>query len=50
MAILFGLSLVTFGYMAYTGYLGGQIRHSEIRSGSAMQTPAAENEGTKDDD
>ncbi len=29
------LSLATFGVMARTGYLGGQIRHSEIRSGVA---------------
>ena len=27
------LSLVSFGLVARTGYLGGQIRHSEIRSG-----------------
>lgn len=27
------LGLVVFGAMARTGYLGGQIRHSEIRSG-----------------
>lgn len=26
------LSLLSFGTMARTGYLGGQIRHSEIRS------------------
>ncbi len=29
------LSLLTFGAMARTGYLGGQIRHSEIRSGQS---------------
>ncbi len=29
------LGLVVFGAMARTGYLGGQIRHSEIRSGVA---------------
>jgi uncharacterized membrane protein len=28
-------SLVVFGSMARTGYLGGQIRHSEIRTASA---------------
>ena len=27
------LSLISFGLVARTGYLGGQIRHSEIRSG-----------------
>ncbi|MCU0345613.1 MAG: hypothetical protein MUC59_01635 [Saprospiraceae bacterium] len=30
------LSLATFGAMARTGYLGGQIRHTEIRSGAAV--------------
>ena len=30
------LSLAVFGAMARTGYLGGQIRHSEIRSGQAV--------------
>ena len=30
--IAFLLSLLPFGAMAYTAYLGGQIRHSEIRS------------------
>ncbi len=27
------LSLISFGLVAWTGYLGGQVRHSEIRSG-----------------
>ena len=27
------LSIISFGLVARTGYLGGQIRHSEIRSG-----------------
>lgn len=31
------LSLATFAAMARTGYLGGQIRHSEIRNGIALQ-------------
>jgi uncharacterized membrane protein len=50
------LSLVTFGAMARTGYLGGQIRHSEIRSGVAANTNACEAGGNgeaageKDDD
>ncbi len=38
---IFGLSLVTFGLMARTGYLGGQIRHTEIRSGAAAVLPEA---------
>ncbi len=45
----FALSLATFGLMAYTGYLGGQIRHTEIRSGAAAQTPT-EQGSEKDDD
>lgn len=37
------LSLATFGAMARTGYLGGQIRHSEIRSGVAAAGGAEAN-------
>ncbi len=44
----FALSLISFGLMARTGYLGGQIRHTEIRSGAAAQTPATG--GEKDND
>jgi len=50
------LSLVTFGAMARTGYLGGQIRHTEIRSGVAINSAAGETNGggeaagEKDDD
>lgn len=40
------LSLVSFALVAQTGYLGGQIRHTEIRSGLA-QTDAG---GEKEDD
>lgn len=47
--IAFALSLVTFLLMARTGYLGGQIRHSEIRSGVSVQAPV-EQGGEKDDD
>ncbi len=50
------LGLVVFGAMGRTGYLGGQIRHSEIRSG-ATATNAGESNGggaaageTDDDD
>jgi nucleoside permease NupC len=41
------LSLLTCGIMARTGYLGGQIRHTEIRStipGSPIGQPSEENE------
>lgn len=49
----FVLSLLTFGAMARTGYLGGLIRHSEIRDGAAGQPPAdngADTETEGDDD
>ncbi|NUO01907.1 MAG: hypothetical protein HUU01_14985 [Saprospiraceae bacterium] len=54
-ASAFALSLVTFGLMARTGYLGGQIRHTEIRSGATAQA-GTENgagqagEGEEEDD
>lgn len=50
------LGLAVFGAMARTGYLGGQIRHSEIRSGVAAagaETNGAETGGEakgEDDD
>ena len=46
------LSLVSFGLMARTANLGGQIRHVEIRTGTAAtnnENPAA-TKGEKDDD
>lgn len=36
------LSLLSFGLVGWTGYLGGQIRHLEIRAGQSGQTPALE--------
>ncbi|MEW6277136.1 MAG: hypothetical protein AB1758_00835, partial [Candidatus Eremiobacterota bacterium] len=42
------LALLSSGSLTYTGYLGGQIRHSEIRAGSAVVVPAEE--GHVDDD
>lgn len=45
----FALSLATFGLMAYTGYLGGQIRHTEIRSNAVVQSQM-EAGGEQDDD
>lgn len=47
------LSLVTFGLIARTANLGGQIRHVEIRSGAAATTsenPPAEKRKKDDDD
>jgi len=40
------ISLVCFGLVARTGYLGGQIRHSEITNGT---TPPLENSEIEDD-
>ena len=39
------LGFVVFGAMARTGSLGGQIRHSEIRSGQAMLDGGGVNTG-----
>ncbi len=38
------LGLITFGAMARTGYLGGQIRHTEIRG----ENTAVQNAGTQE--
>lgn len=43
------LSLISFGLVARTGYLGGQIRHSEIASGSIQNNGGGEG-GENDDD
>jgi uncharacterized membrane protein len=42
-------SLVSFGLVARTGYLGGQIRHTEITNGAIQSNGGAEG-GEKDDD
>jgi uncharacterized membrane protein len=42
-------SFISFALVARTGYLGGQIRHSEISSGAVQNTGAGES-GVKDDD
>lgn len=36
------LSLISFGFVARTGWLGGKIRHSEIVTGSVQNTGATE--------
>lgn len=43
------LSLISFGLVARTGYLGGQIRHTEIANGATQSNGGAEG-GEKDDD
>jgi len=35
------VSLVTAGFLTYTGYLGGNIRHSELRGTSPSQNTEA---------
>ena len=47
--IILFLSLVSFGLVARTGYLGGQIRHTEIAT-SANQNNGVSQEVEKDDD
>ncbi len=42
------LSLATFAAMAHTGYLGGQIRHSEIRSSMAANSGAEADGGERE--
>lgn len=42
------IALIAFGLAARTGYLGGQIRHTEIGTGNAGQ-PTPSGEGEKDD-
>ena len=41
------ISLISFALVAQTGYLGGQIRHTEIRTGAAQNI---EGRGKADDD
>lgn len=42
------ISLISFGLVARTSYLGGQIRHTEIGNGATVPTENTENE--KDED
>jgi len=46
--IILSISLISFGLVARTGYLGGQIRHSEIRSGNSA--PVIENNNAEKDE
>lgn len=43
------ITVISFGLMARTGYLGGQIRHSEI-TGNSIQNQGLQNNAEKDDD
>jgi len=46
----FFISLVSFVLVARTGYLGGQIRHTEIASGTVQNNTGAQENGGEDDD
>ena len=47
--IILLISLISFGLVARTGYLGGQIRHTEITTGTIQHNIGGE-AGDKDDD
>jgi len=42
--IILFISLISFGLVARTGYLGGQIRHTEISNGATTPTENSEKE------
>jgi uncharacterized membrane protein len=44
------LALATSGIMIVTAHLGGQVRHTEMRSGSPLQDTIELNEGFTSDD
>jgi uncharacterized membrane protein len=46
--IILLISLISFGLVARTGYLGGQIRHTEINSANNSNSTANEKEGDND--
>jgi uncharacterized membrane protein len=46
--VIFLISLVSFGLVARTGFLGGQIRHSEIVKGATTPLDNTEKEGDDD--
>lgn len=48
-ALAFVLTLGAFASMAWVGYYGGQIRHSELRQGQQQNQQSAEYEQEKDD-
>ena len=43
------ISIISFGLVARTGYLGGQIRHTEIRTANVQKSEGAQKEGKEDD-
>ena len=49
MILTLTLSLVTVGMMAYTGNLGGKVRHTELRNTGAQSAEAGHSEGHQKD-
>lgn len=47
--VVFFLALISFGIVARTGYLGGQIRHTEIAAGAQPTAPETGGEAEDDD-
>lgn len=50
MALLILTAIGASASVSYTGYLGGQVRHSEIRDESSSALPAGKVEHERDDD
>jgi len=46
--VILAISLISFGLVARTGYLGGQIRHTEISSSNNPNSTPIEYEGDDD--
>jgi uncharacterized membrane protein len=46
--VILAISLISFGLVARTGYLGGQIRHTEISSSNNPNSTPVEYEGDDD--
>lgn len=49
-AVVLVLSLISFGLVARTGYLGGQIRHTEVSNATAPADGAGAQNGEEEDD
>jgi len=43
-SVILAISLISFGLVARTGYLGGQIRHTEVANGAALPAENSEKE------
>jgi uncharacterized membrane protein len=43
------ISIISFALVARTGYLGGQIRHTELVTGAAVQNVGGQEKGGDDD-